>query len=65
VFLTIYIYTINLFLLDNLYISRSRVRLAVVERLCLGGHMAGETRNALGLSVGKSLGMRKETEGRN
>jgi hypothetical protein len=50
---------------DNLYISRSRVRLAAVKRLCLGGHVAWETRNTLGLSVGKSLGMTKEMEGRN
>lgn len=50
---------------DNLYISRSRVRLVAVQRLCLGGHVAGETRNALGLSVGKSLGMTKKMEGRN
>jgi hypothetical protein len=50
---------------DNLYILRSRVRLAAVKRLCLCGHLAGETSNALGLSVGKSLGMTKEMEGRN
>ena len=47
---------------DNLYISRSSVRLAVVKRLCLGGHVAGETRNALGLPAGKSFGMRKVME---
>jgi len=47
---------------DNLHISRSRVRLAVVKRLCLGGHVVGEKRNALGLPVGKSLGMRKVME---
>jgi hypothetical protein len=46
----------------DLYILRSRVRLAVVKRLCVGGHVAGETGNALGLSVGKSLGIRKEME---